>query len=59
MNANEKYNEQVIELVKKYDEANKKEVFVNGLTNYEKHILTTAIEYRKMFPETWEEKVKL
>ena len=48
---------QVIKLVSNYEKAPKPEVFINSLTNYERHLLSVGVGNKKMFPKTWKNKI--
>jgi hypothetical protein len=48
---------QVVKLVGEYEKASKPEAFVNSLTNYERHLLSVGVGYKKMFPKTWKNKI--
>lgn len=47
----------ILKLLAEYDQSKKPELFVNSLTNYERHVLRFAIGIRANFPETFEQKI--
>lgn len=47
----------ILDHVAQYDAATKREVFVNRLTNYDRHNLKVALWLREQFPNRWETKL--
>lgn len=56
----EVYNDlqkKVIELVECFEHSKKPGQYIDGLNNYERHLLRVGVGYKKNFPKTWKKQI--